>query len=137
MEGLGAGLSALAFWGFLTAVVVGGIWYGLRERQAQYATLQRLIESGKPVDDAIVGKVLGSKGDVEQGLRVAGLIALAAAPGLALLGWALGRIEEKAFIVLLGVAGLVGCISIGLLVAARMVRNRDGARADRPPFGAR
>lgn len=137
MEGLGAGLSALAFWGFLAAVVVGGIWYGLRERQAQYATLQRLIESGQPVDDTVVDKVLGAKGDVEQGLRVAGLIALAAAPGLALLGWALGRIEEEAFMALLGVAGLVGCVSIGLLVAARMVRNRAGAAADRPPFGAR
>lgn len=137
MEGLGAGLSALAFWGFLAAVVVGGIWYGLRERQAQYATLQRLIESGQPVDDEVVDKVLGAKGDVEQGLRVAGLIALAAAPGLALLGWALGRIEEEAFMALLGVAGLVGCVSIGLLVAARMVRNRAGAAADRPPFGAR
>lgn len=137
MDGLGAGLSALAFWGFLTAVVIGGIWYGLREREAQYATLQRLIETGKPVDDAIVSKVLGGKGDVEQGLRVAGMIALAAAPGLALLGWALGRIEENAFIALLGVAGLVGCVSIGLLVAARAVRSRAGAAADRPPFGAR
>lgn len=137
MEGLGAGLSALAFWGFLTAVVVGGIWYGIREREAQYATLQRLIESGQPVDDAIVGKVLGGKGDVEQGLRIAGMITLAAAPGMALLGWALGRTEEKAFVVLLGVAGLVGCVSIGLLVAARMVRKRANAAADRPPFGAR
>ncbi len=38
MEGLGAGLSALAFWGFIAAVVVAGIWYSVRERQAQYET---------------------------------------------------------------------------------------------------
>ena len=30
MEGLGAGLAAMAFWGFIAAVVVGGIWYAVR-----------------------------------------------------------------------------------------------------------
>ena len=43
MNGLAQGLSALAFWGFVAAVVVAGIWYGLRERQAQYETLSRMI----------------------------------------------------------------------------------------------
>jgi len=137
MEGLGAGLAALAFWGFLAAVVVGGIWYGLRERQAQYATLQRLIESGQAVDDDVVDKVLGGKPDVERGLKIAGLIALAAAPGLALLGWALGRINEEAFVALLGVSGLVACVGLGLLAAARMAGDRAGAAGDRPPFGVR
>jgi len=137
MEGLGAGLSAVAFWGFLAAVVVGGIWYGLRERQAQYTTLQRLIESGQPVDDAVVDKVLGGKTDVRQGLKIAGLIALAASPGLALLGWALGRIDEDAFIALIGVAGLVACVGIGLLFAARSVGDHGGGAPDRRPFGVR
>ena len=59
MEGLGAGLSALAFWGFIAAVVVAGIWYSVRERQAQYETLRRIIESGQPADEALVDKILG------------------------------------------------------------------------------
>ena len=136
MEGLGAGLSALAFWGFLTAVCVGGIWYGLRERQAQYATLQRLIESGQQIDEAVVDRVLGGKAKVEQGLRIGGMLTLAAAPGLLILGWAVSHIAEQVFMPLLGVAGLAGCVGIGLLLAARAAAAAEGDRA-RPPFGAR
>ena len=136
MEGLGAGLSALAFWGFLTAVCVGGIWYGLRERQAQYATLQRLIESGQQIDEAVVERVLGGKAKVEQGLRIGGMLTLAAAPGLLILGWAVSHIAEQAFMPLLGVAGLAGCVGIGLLLAARAAAAAEGDRAS-PPFGSR
>ena len=32
MEGLGAGLAAPAFWGFIAAVVGGGIWYAVLEK---------------------------------------------------------------------------------------------------------
>ena len=76
MEGLGTGLAAIAFWGFLASVVVGGIWYGLRERQAQYATLQHLLDSGQPIDDAIVDKVLGGNRRIDLGLKVAAWVTL-------------------------------------------------------------
>ena len=46
MEGLGAGLAAPAFWGFIAAVVGGGIWYAVREKEAQHETLRRMIDSG-------------------------------------------------------------------------------------------
>ena len=54
MDGIGGGLAALAFWGFIASVVVAGIWYGLRERQAQYDTLSRMIESGQTIDEDVV-----------------------------------------------------------------------------------
>ena len=47
------------------------------------------------------------------------------APGLALLGWMLSFLSAKTLMPLLGVAALVLCIAIGLLVAARAVRG-DG-----------
>ena len=119
LSSLGGGLAALAFWGFLAAVVVAGIWYGLRERQAQYDTLSRMIECGKPVDQAVVDKVLGGTERPDQGLKIGGLITLFAAPGLAFLGWMLRTLEEKAFIALLGVAGLAAFVGVGLLVAGR------------------
>jgi hypothetical protein len=119
MNSLGGGLAALAFWGFLAAVVVGGIWYGLRERQAQYDTLSRMIESGKPVDQAVVDKILGGNVRPDRGLKIAGLITLFVAPGLVVLGWALGKVEDGVLQPLLGVAGLVAFVGVGLLVAGK------------------
>ena len=119
LSSLGGGMAALAFWGFLTAVVVTGIWYGLRERQAQYDTLSRMIDSGKPVDQAVVDKILGGNERPDRGLKIGGLITLFAAPGLAFLGWMLRTQEEKAFVALLGIAGLAAFVGVGLLVAGK------------------
>lgn len=120
--GLGAGLAALAFWGFIAAVVVAGIWYGLRERQAQYETLSRMIESGQKVDEAIVDKVLGGNRTVDRDLKIAGSITIFVAPGLAVLGWFISKISEDALYPLLGTSILVAFVGVGLLVAARVAR---------------
>lgn len=130
MTDLGAGLAALAFWGFLAAVVVGGIWYALRERQAQYAALGRLIDSGQPVDERIVEKMLGGSSRTDRDLKIAGLIVTSAAPGIVVLAWAIGQVAEVWFLPLLGVAALVACIGIGLLAAASYAARsyREGER---------
>lgn len=119
MEGLGAGLTALAFWGFIAAVVVAGIWYGIRERQAQYETLRRMIDSGQPVDGALVDKILGGDRRTDRGLKIAGLIVIFVAPGLAVLGWFVGQLSEPWLMPMYGAAALVGFVGIGLLVAAK------------------
>ena len=119
MEGLGAGLIALAFWGFIGSVVVAGIWYGIREREAQHETLRRIIESGKPLDQALMDKVLGGEKVVHRDLRIGGIIVLFAAPGIAVLGWLIGMVSADWRLPLLGVAVLVAFIGAGLLVAAR------------------
>lgn len=130
MEGLGAGLAALAFWGFLAAVVVGGIWYGLRERQAQYQTLRSLLESGQKIDDALVDKVLGNTQRIDRGLKVGGLITIFVAPGLAVLAFFVSRVAEEAFYPILGAAALVAFVGAGLLLAAKYAErayNEDNA----------
>jgi hypothetical protein len=119
MEGLGAGLGALAFWGFLSVVVGGGIWYGLRERQAQYETLRRLIDSGQAIDEALVDKVLGSDKRLDRDLKIAGLIVIIAAPGLAVLAWFIGQLSAPWLMPLLGLAALTAFVGVGLLVAAK------------------
>lgn len=119
MTDLGAGLAAVAFWGFLAAVVVGGMWYALRERQAQYDALTRLIESGQAVDEQLVDKMLGGKSRPDRDLRIAGLIVICAAPGLVILAFAVGQVAPTGFMPLLGVAGLAGCVGVGLLLASR------------------
>jgi thymidine phosphorylase len=125
MEGLGAGLGQLAFWGFIAAVVVGGMWYSIREKEAQHETLRRMVESGKPVDEEMLEKILGGTKDTARDLRVGGMITLAVAPGLAIMGLFISMIEERALYPLLGTAILVGCVGIGLLVAAKSTERSD------------
>lgn len=120
--GLGAGLGALGFWAFLAAVIVAGIWYGIRERQAQHETLRRMIETNQPVDQAQMDKLLsssvGSK-RVDRDLKVSGLIVLFTAPGVAVLGVFLSALSTKVLPPLLGAAALILFVGIGLLVAAK------------------
>jgi hypothetical protein len=131
MEGLGAGLAAFAFWGFIAAVVVGGIWYAVREKEAQHETLRRLIDSGKDLDEETISRVFKDNSRPDRDLKIGGIIAIFAAPGLAVLGWFLADVSSEAFSALLGVAGLVAFVGVGLLIAAR-VAEKASADDGRP-----
>ena len=106
MESVGFGMAAFAFWAFIASCVVGGIWYSIREKQAQHETLR----------------------------RIAGYITMSAAPGLVLLGYfvELASGNEKVFTILLGVAGLVFFVSIGLLVSAKVMERSNASSNDKP-----
>ncbi len=125
------GLAAFGFWMFIAAVSVGGIWDGVRKREAEHETLRRMIESGKAPDQELIDKLLGHKKDPARDLKVAGLIVLFVAPGLALMGWLIGLNEADAIMPLFGVAGLVAFVGIGLLVAARFLERAQAADSDR------
>ena len=131
INGIGGGLAALAFWGFIASTVLGGIWYSIREKQAQHDTLNRMIDSGKEIDAEIIDKIIGDDKDTEEGLRIASYITMSAAPGLALLGFVLGQFNEKIFVIMLGVAGLVFFVSIGLLAASKFAE-RSANKNDKP-----
>jgi hypothetical protein len=134
MEGLGAGLAALAFWGFIATVVVGGIWYAVREKEAQHETLRRMIDSGKELDEDAISRVFKENGRPDRDLKIGGIIAASAAPGLAVLGWFLRNVSDEAYHALLGVAGLVAFVAAGLIVAAR-VAEKSYADNGRPTSG--
>ena len=127
MEGGFLGMAAFGFWMFIAAVSVGGIWDGIRKREAEHETLRRIIESGKLPDQQVMDKLLGYNKAPERDLKVGGLITMSVAPGLVVLGWLVG---EDALMPLVGVAGLVACIAAGLLVAANFMkksRERDAS----------
>lgn len=121
-EGLGAGIAALAFWGFISAMVVGGIWDGAKKREAQHETLRRMIESGKPVDEALMTKLFEREPTrPHRGLAIGAIIVFSVAAGLVVLG---ALIKEPA---VLGAAGICACLSAGLLGASVYVRRAQAA----------
>ena len=125
MDGGIFGLAAFGFWMFVAAAAVGGIWDGVRKRDAEHETLRRLIESGKEPDQELIDKLLGNTKKPARDLTVAGLIVIFVAPGLALMGWVLSLQGKEALMPLLGVAGLVAFVGIGLLTAARFLKRAD------------
>ena len=118
MEALGAGLAALAFWGFIASVVVAGIWYAVREKEAQHETLRRMIDSGKELDEDAISRIFKENSRPDRDLKIGGLITIFVSPGVALFAWFLGRFSEEAYYALLGVSGLTAFVGVGLLIAA-------------------
>lgn len=126
--GLGAGMAALAFWGFIAAVSVAAIWNDVRKRDAQHETLRRMVESGLPVDQALLDRLLPLKGGRDtmgRDLKIGGIIVLFVSIGLAILAVFLGQGSEKALYPLLGASGLVLCLGLGLWVASKVISRQD------------
>ena len=123
---IGAGMAALAFWGFIASVVVAGIWYDIRKREAQHETVRRIVESGKPIDEVLMDKLLslgsGKSERLDRGFKITGLIMLPTAVGLAIFGLILGTQFPQTQLPLLGAAALVGCIGLGFLLTANIVK---------------
>ena len=118
-----AGLAALGFWLFLAAIVVANVVAASRRRESQQETLRRIVESGQQLDVAVIDRLLGASGGNERSdrdLKVSGIIVMFVAPGLAILGWFLGRFNDKIFELMIGVSLLVLIVGIGLYVAGKM-----------------
>jgi len=125
---LGEGIGALAFWGFIAALCVGGIWDGAKKREAQHETLRRMIESGKPVDEALLTKLmLGEpKGPAHRAFAVMAIVLYSVAAGLVVFG----VIEPQRGI--FGAAAICACLATGLLVASAYTRRTEAADDARP-----
>ena len=124
---LGAGLAALAFWGFVSVCVIAGIWDSARKRETRHETIRRVIESGQEIDSEMLDKLLGNGMKTDQALMLGGLVCLFLAPGLAVFGWLIGLQWHPAFLPILGSAVLVALVAAGLIVAARMLRQENPA----------
>ena len=123
---LGAGLAALAFWGFIASVVVAGIWFDIRKREAQHETVRRIVESGKPIDEELMDKLLslgsGESDRLDRNFKITGLIMLPTAVGLAIFGLIMGTQFPQTELPLLAASALVACIGLGFLFTANIAK---------------
>lgn len=137
MNGWDGGLAGFAFWGFIAAISVAGVWDKIKKREVQHETLRRMIESGKTVDQAALNKLLDSTEArrPDRDLRTASIIVLSLAPGLAILGLFVSQLAPPALMPILGSAALLLCLGIGLLVASSQMRRSlkdDDSQGERP-----
>lgn len=123
--GLGAGLASLAFWGFLATAVIAGIWESIRKRDAQHETVRRMIESGQPLNQELLDKLIsassGGKRRLDRDMKLAALYILPVAVGMAAFGWIMGGYYVETKAPLLGVAAMLGCIGGGFWMASTII----------------
>ena len=123
--GLGAGLAAIAFWMFIAAISVAGVWDGIRKREAKHETVRRLIESGKEIDSELMDKLMGLTDNKSERpdrvFYITGLWILPVAVGMLPLGFGLGFISPEAQVALYGVSGLLAVLGLGFLLASKIV----------------
>lgn len=129
MEDIGSGIAVLAFWGFIAAVSVAGIWDGVRKREAEQETIRRIIESSKEIDEQMLNRIIAvTKGDtrnLHNDLRATSLWIMPVALALTPFAWFLGRVSVDAQNVMFGVAALLAVLSGGFWFAAKVVRSWD------------
>lgn len=122
--GLGAGLAAMAFWAFIAAVSVAGIWDGVRKREARHETLRRLAESGQRIDEKVMDKLLmlnaGASKRYDRDFKLTALWILPISVGMLVFGLVMGSYYPETSAPLLGVSGLLACLGIGFLVASKI-----------------
>jgi hypothetical protein len=132
--GIGVGLAALAFWGFVATAVVAGIWDGIRKRDAQHETLRRMIESGQPVDQELMNQLSlqgGGSNRPDKDFYITGLWLLPVSVGMFFFALILGATTAaKAEGPLLGVAALLACLGIGWIIAAKITARRYSKDSD-------
>lgn len=118
---VGLGITIAAFWAFIAAVVLAGVWDSIRKRDAQHETLRRMVENGNEIDPELMDKLLGVNKRLDRDLRLSGLIMFSIAPGLAAFAWLLSLLAAEALYPVLGASVLCVFIGIGLMIAANYV----------------
>jgi hypothetical protein len=133
--GVGAGLAALAFWGFIAAVVVAYYWDSIRKRDAQHETVRRVLESGQQLDQDLMDKLFsqGSSGSrhLDRDFKITALWILPVSPALAAFGVVYAPYEPKVLGPMLGISAMLALMGIGFWVAGKVVerwyRNGNGS----------
>jgi hypothetical protein len=124
---------AIAFWAFVAIATVAGVVSDYKKRKLALEPLRAAIERGQQLDPAVVERLMAPATDSGINplhLRIAGLIVISAAVGIAILSLFLAHITPIALYPVMGGAILVLCIGVGLYLASVAVyRHADRKEA--------
>ena len=128
-----AAIGAAAFWMFIAIVVAASVaGSAFRHRETQ-KTIRQAIDKGQTLDADTLERLLQSgrpqspkPKDARRGFMVGGIMLLALAGGMALIGWSESMTNPGGLYQGLGVGGLLGLLGVGLLVAGMTIRVPPG-----------
>jgi len=125
---MGGELVGVVFWVAIFGIVAVEVWGRRSAERERQQTLRSAIERGQQLDPAMLEKILAgqtrSRGS-PYGLLIAGVIVRFAGAGLALLGVVVGADDADAFKGMVGSAGLIGMVGLGLCVAYALKRRLE------------
>jgi hypothetical protein len=120
----------------IAGVVIAVITSNQKRNQAKLDFLRSAMERGVTLDPEFIDKVMHPNKSATrkqplprgQGAHVAGILVIAFGVGYAIFACFIAMIAPDARLPMLGVACLLGCIGIGLLVVSKALRSeRSGA----------
>jgi len=113
-----------AFWLFLACVIVAGIWFAYAKKKETQKTIRMAIEKGIQLDDALLDKLVVQESGNPDDYYIGGIICLAIAIGMPILGYFIGKIAPEAFPPLLGVGALMALIGGSLVLSGWLISRR-------------
>jgi len=130
-------LGAAAFWIFLAAIIIAGIWRKKHSEQMRHETVRLLIEKNQKPDDAQLAELLNPKpehyewpipkekpGEVYRVMRIIGTILIFISVGTALMGLWRGMIlgiQDRSVLFIMMLVPVLAMLGIALFVASRFV----------------
>jgi len=126
-----AAIAASAFWIFVGTCAVASIASAAFRHRETQKTIREAIEKGQGLDPETLDRILQAgrppKGPPPRGfLLFGGIMLLAIAGGLVLIGWSESMTNPAQLYPGLGAGGMVGLLGVGLLVTARVTRDPRG-----------
>lgn len=129
MEGI---LVPIAFFAMIAAIVVLPRYFRARSKQQLMETLQAAYEKGQPVPPELIDSLsveprLAPRSPSERAYNDirSGIITLAVALGLLVMGWGFSYEEDEALYVFAGIAAIPGFIGLALIALGFVNRGRN------------
>ena len=124
-------LIPISFFAMIAAIVVLPRYFRSRSKEQLLQTLQTAYEKGQPVPPDLIESLsaeprLASRSPAERAYNDvrSGIVSVAVALGLVVLGWGFSYEEDEAFYVFAGIAAIPGFIGLALIALGLLGRGR-------------
>lgn len=128
---LSAAIGAASFWLFVAIVVVAGVSSSVFRHRETQKTIRQAIEQGQTLSPETLERLLRSDRPSPPSRRAVlagGIMLLAVAGGMALIGWATAVQYHNPSMLYPGLAvgGLLGVLAVGLFAVSLLIPRGDG-----------